>query len=137
MGSSSLLNPASSARAKLRACHPAATADQALGRLRRGEPLAYTALAVRRPKDRAWRPCAPARHREKVAAHAATFRAIAKSRVTLVILFIPLMLGLLIFGNVRDVFNGMAAKDAVVRAGDRGHQLGGIQERLRLRQEGL
>ena len=49
----------------------------------------------------------------------ATFRAIAKSRITLVILFVPLLLGLLVFGNVRDVFNGMAAKDSVVSAGDR------------------
>ena len=49
----------------------------------------------------------------------ATFRAMAKSKITLVVLFIPLTLGLLVFGNVSDVFSGMNAKDAVVIAGDR------------------
>ncbi len=49
----------------------------------------------------------------------AFFRAMAKSKITLVILFLPLFAGLLVFGNVRDVFGTMTAKDAVVSAGDR------------------
>lgn len=49
----------------------------------------------------------------------AFFRAMSKSKIFLVILGLPLVASLLIFGNVSDVLGNITASDAVVKAGPR------------------
>jgi peptidyl-prolyl cis-trans isomerase D len=49
----------------------------------------------------------------------AFFRSLSKSKIFWVVLGLPLVAGLLVFGNVGDVFKSVTGEDAVVSAGDR------------------